>query len=287
MRGVKIRSTFTKSLSMKIVTAYFGGRRLALTLLLLVPLLWTNSAGAQFGTIFSGTGPVNRSFGGVAVAAPLSPAGAMYWNPATLSGFQDSQLEAGAELLFPHTETSSRIAADSLGPGLPPLGLMGKTESDSGAFPLPMIGLVVQPENSPVSYGLGIFAVAGFGVDYSGDATNFPLSPPPPAGLGFGPIFSEFQVLQIAPAISVRVTERLSIGAGPTVNLASLKVTPAIFAVPDDANADGFATYPEAVHYSLGTRLDFAQLVKVYTPLDDPDRRYSPASVVTAVPVPR
>lgn len=26
---------------------------------------------------------------------------------------------------------------------------------------------------------------------------------------------------------------------------------------------DGFAAYPEAVHYSLGTRVDFAQLVKV------------------------
>ena len=50
---------------------------------------------------------------------------------------------------------------------------------------------------------------------------------------------------------------------------------------------DGFAAYPDAVHYSLGTRVDFAQLVKVYTPSDDPDQRYSPASVVNAVPVPR
>ena len=50
---------------------------------------------------------------------------------------------------------------------------------------------------------------------------------------------------------------------------------------------DGFAAYPDAVHYSLGTRVDFAQLVKVYTAADDPDRRYSPASVVNAIPVPR
>ncbi len=50
---------------------------------------------------------------------------------------------------------------------------------------------------------------------------------------------------------------------------------------------DGVAAYPEAVHYSLGTRVHFAQLVKVYTPSDDPDRRYSPASVVNAIPVPR
>jgi transposase-like protein/IS1 family transposase len=50
---------------------------------------------------------------------------------------------------------------------------------------------------------------------------------------------------------------------------------------------DGFAAYPEAVHYSLGTHVDFAQLVKVYAAPRDPDERYSPASVVDAVPVPR
>jgi IS1 family transposase len=45
---------------------------------------------------------------------------------------------------------------------------------------------------------------------------------------------------------------------------------------------DGFAAYPDAVHYSLGTRVDFAQLVKVYAAPRDPDQRYSPASVVNA-----
>jgi transposase-like protein/IS1 family transposase len=50
---------------------------------------------------------------------------------------------------------------------------------------------------------------------------------------------------------------------------------------------DGFAAYPEAVHYSLGTRVDFAQLVKVYGAPQDPDQRYSPASVISAIPLPR
>jgi IS1 family transposase len=50
---------------------------------------------------------------------------------------------------------------------------------------------------------------------------------------------------------------------------------------------DGFAAYPEAVHYSLGTRVDFAQLVKVYAAPRDLDQRYSPASVVNAIPVQR
>lgn len=50
---------------------------------------------------------------------------------------------------------------------------------------------------------------------------------------------------------------------------------------------DGFKAYPDAVAYSLGTRVDFAQLVKVYAQPRDGEHRYSPAEVVSAVPSPR
>ena len=50
---------------------------------------------------------------------------------------------------------------------------------------------------------------------------------------------------------------------------------------------DGFKPYVDAVHYSLGTRVDFAQLVKVYASPRDGEQRYSPAEVVDALPVPR
>lgn len=50
---------------------------------------------------------------------------------------------------------------------------------------------------------------------------------------------------------------------------------------------DGFKPYVDAVHYSLGTRVDFAQLIKVYAAPRDGEHRYSPAEVVDAVPVPR
>lgn len=51
---------------------------------------------------------------------------------------------------------------------------------------------------------------------------------------------------------------------------------------------DGFAAYPDAVSYSLGTRVDFAQLVKIYAhPLQgSAEQRYSPAKVVEALPKP-
>jgi long-chain fatty acid transport protein len=150
----------------------------------------------------------------------------MYWNPATLSGLGHSELEASAELLFPTSQLSSRMSAGALGPNTPGVGLAGQTDSDSGAFPVPTIGLAYLPEDSKLSFGLGIFAIAGFGVDYGGSTTNFPLTPPPPTGLGFGTIFTEFQVLQIHPALAYQITDRLSVGAGPTLDLATLKVNP-------------------------------------------------------------
>jgi IS1 family transposase len=50
---------------------------------------------------------------------------------------------------------------------------------------------------------------------------------------------------------------------------------------------DGFAAYPEAIHLNLGTRVSFAQLIKVYASPRDGEQRYSPPEVINAIPVPR
>jgi transposase-like protein/IS1 family transposase len=50
---------------------------------------------------------------------------------------------------------------------------------------------------------------------------------------------------------------------------------------------DGFRPYVEAIHYSLGTRVDFAQLIKVYAAPAEDEHRYSPARVIAAVPEPK
>lgn len=45
---------------------------------------------------------------------------------------------------------------------------------------------------------------------------------------------------------------------------------------------DGFGGYPDAVSYSLGTRVDYAQLVKQYAAPTEGERRYSPAECIGA-----
>jgi IS1 family transposase len=66
--------------------------------------------------------------------------------------------------------------------------------------------------------------------------------------------------------------------------------TEKIFAAVDgtdnriQVSTDGFAAYPDALAYSLGTRADYAQLIKIYAAPDPAEHRYSPSRVVEAVP---
>jgi transposase-like protein/IS1 family transposase len=49
---------------------------------------------------------------------------------------------------------------------------------------------------------------------------------------------------------------------------------------------DGFSAYRDAVSLSLGTRVDFAQLIKVYAASPEGEHRYSPSEVVSTEVVP-
>jgi long-chain fatty acid transport protein len=196
------------------------------------------------GLVLPSVGPINRSMGGAAVAAPLDATGALYWNPATISGLPCSEMDFGAELLYTQTKVASQVGPGAFGPGVPAGPLFGATDSETGVYALPTFGLSWRPEGSDLTLGMGVFTIGGFGVNYPAVPSNPVLSPPPPNGFGLGAIYSELVILELAPAASYQLTERLSIGGGPTVTMAKLTADPAPFAPPDDANGDGFATYP-------------------------------------------
>ena len=149
---------------------------------------------------------------------------------------------------MPHASLFSSVPANTFGLGVPPINLAGTTENEDAVFPMPTMALAYRPEQSNVTLGLGIFAVAGFGLDYAGSATNPVLTAPAPNGIGFGPIFAQYQALQIAPSLVYDVNPCFSVSVSPLVNIAMLQFDPGAFAAPDDANGDGFATYPGGTH---------------------------------------
>jgi len=172
--------------------------------------------------------------GGAATAAPLDALGCLYWNPAGIAALPGSQVSVGLELALPHQELTSRVPADALGPGFPPVTLEGTTTGEPGVVPLPSIGLVTMSEDSPFTFGLGIMSIAGFLANYPGSLANPLLSNLPP--LGLGPVSSRAEVLQLAPTVATRLTDRWSVGFAPTIDMARVAAEPLFLVRP---NADG------------------------------------------------
>jgi long-chain fatty acid transport protein len=211
------------------------------------------------GIALSGVGPVNRSMGGAATAAPIDAAGALMWNPASISGLKCNEVDIGLELLLPSEKLSSSI---------PAFGLQGSTGGEPGVMPIPELAWVHKCEDSRMSIGVGVFGIAGFATNFPASLTNPVLTPQPPNGLGLGRISSEAEYYQVIPTASYAVSDRLSIGFAPTLTIAKLDLSPMVFAPADDANGDGFATYPT----SDGTRYHFGggfQVGIYYTPTEN------------------
>jgi len=57
-------------------------------------------------------------------------------------------------------------------------------------------------------------------------------------------------------------------------------------AKPYQVTADGFPCYPSAITNTLEDRVDFAQLIKVYSSPQDGEKRYSPAEVSATERIP-
>ena len=205
-------------------------------------LLCATSAAFAQGIVLPGVGPVNRSMGGAGVALPLDATGAIHWNPASISFLPESRVDLAGDFLWADNRVSSGLFVGTPGE------ISGTTKSDSGTAILPAVSAVYKPDDGPLTFGLGMNAIGGFFVNYPGSLANPILTPPAPVGAGFGPVYSKLTLLQIAPTASVEVTEGFSIGLAPTFTSADVSVNPFPFAPPDDANGDGFFTFPSGTN---------------------------------------
>lgn len=181
-------------------------------LLTFAVLFAANSSLFAQGIFLTGVGAVNRSMGGAATAAPLDAMGAIHWNPATISGLQCNELSFSTEIML----IDERLTA-------------GATARDeTGAVPIPAFGWVHHLEDSDNTIGLGIFSFAGFAQNLPSVPGNRILDPALNPFFG-GPLYSDGQFFQIVPTFSRAISDRLSIGIAPTINLARVEVDPVIF----------------------------------------------------------
>ncbi|MBI9042577.1 OmpP1/FadL family transporter [Lutibacter sp.] len=225
-------------------------------LLKFVVLLFSTAIFAQAGHIMQGVGAVNMSMGGAATAQPLDISGALQWNPAAISVFDNKIVDFNIGAFFSSPELSSSIPAgmmwpaDAFGPGSPASpAVSGITKDDRGVSPMPALAMVWGKEDSKHTFGASAFGISGFGVTFPQE-TSLPMdvnnNPNPswnpndsnpisfPQNMnGFGHLESDYMLLQIGLAWSYEVTDNFSIGIQPTVNYAALELAPNPISPPD------------------------------------------------------
>jgi len=210
-------------------------------------ILFTTILFSQSGHIMQGVGAVNMSMGGAATGQPLDVSGALQWNPAALSNFDENVLKLDVGLFFSSPELFSTVPEFDMS-GMPTGNfLSGSTEDDRGTSILPNLAYVWSNEGSKHTFGASAFGISGFGVTFPESMTN-PINAPQSLG-GFGRIESDYILLQIGFSWAYEISDEFSVGIQPNFNYATLELAPNPLSVPsqtlgyptsDKASATGF-----------------------------------------------
>ncbi|HEY9746079.1 MAG TPA: outer membrane protein transport protein [Oculatellaceae cyanobacterium] len=208
-------------------------------------LLWnsyTPEAQGQIANLISGVGAINQSMGGAATAMPLDASGSQFWNPATITELEATELDINAEPVFVMSTLSSSIPANAIAPDLPPINLSGEVKNRANFTVAPSIGFVKKIEQSPWRWGVLVTGVGGSTVNFTHHGNN-PVTLDPPIGSGDTKVFGSF--LQISPTIAYRLNKHWSLGVQPNFNITGFSSEPFSGAPPLDFDGDGIPTYPK------------------------------------------
>jgi long-chain fatty acid transport protein len=221
----------------------------------LAPLLWLTACLTPFLATRSGAvgfrlpnqDPAGIARGNAFAATADNPS-AIYYNPAGITQLEGHHFHAGLYLISAGTEYTS--------PG------GQKAETKSNFQPVPQVHYVFSPQDSPFSFGLGVYAPYGLSLDWGN-------TPP------FRPLAMEGKLLYacINPVAAWQIHRTLSLGIGPTLNYSEASLTRGIGVVPGDKfkfDGDGMAygfnaglrwqphdQWAFGVNYRYATTLDY------------------------------
>lgn len=160
-------------------------------------------------------------------AAGALDASTVVANPAGMTELGSGQIAAGASVLFPDTSFRNRgSTAATPGSG----GLPVTYEGGSGGNPfqpeaVPTAYAAVPFANTPIWFGIGVTAPFGLSLDYGDDWFG-----------RYDSIESSLTVVEVAPAMALRINDVVSIGVGLNVQSVDVRLTNA---VPDTLTPGG------------------------------------------------
>ncbi|WP_150304897.1 OmpP1/FadL family transporter [Pseudomonas saliphila] len=150
-----------------------------------------------------GTGFAGRSSSAI-------DASTVFGNPAGMSKLDRAEISGGFAVIDASTDIRG--------------GNNGRGTNDGDMVPLAAIpfGYYVRPLNEKMHFGLGMYAPFGVISDYE---DSF-------AGREHG-LYSKVQVVTLQPTLSYQITDRVSVGFGPTINKIDGKLTKNVTALND------------------------------------------------------
>lgn len=161
--------------------------------LALIPLLLAPAAAFANGTRLPNQNAEATARGNAFVATADNPS-AIYYNPAGLTQLSGLQVQSDAYAILARYDYR-------------PAGGGANVEADRSVAVVPQLYASFTPENSPLSYGLGLYSPFGQSSEWPDDS-------------GFRTVATrnEITFLTLAPTIAWKASDRLSIGAGLQIN---------------------------------------------------------------------
>ena len=213
-------------------------------------LFFSTFAFSQAGHIMQGVGAFNMSMGGASTGQPLDVSGALQWNPASITAFNDKIIKFDLGLFYSSPQLYSTVPEfNSSGQ---PTGnfYSGTTKDDRGVSPMPALAMVWGKEDSKHNFGASVFGISGFGVTFPESSTN-PINMPQNMG-GFGRVESDYMLLQVGFTWAYELSDKFSIGVEPTFNYGTLELMPNPTANPSQA---GYPSSDKASTTGFGGQL--------------------------------
>ncbi len=182
---------------------------------LLCMLVFTGSAmGAGFALIEQSASGLGNAFaGGSAIAEDAS---AVYFNPAGLTRLSGTQAVAGVHLVMPSAKFHNEGSTHAL-QGLTGVSLRGDNGGEGGVNGVVPNLYFSTKVNEKFWLGLGINAPFGLSTDYDNNWVG-----------RYHGITSEVMTLNINPSFALKVTDKLSLGAGFNAQYLKAKLSNAI-----------------------------------------------------------
>ena len=158
---------------------------------------------------------------GDAFAATADNPSAIYYNPAGITQLEGTQTLLGAYGI----SLKEKVSLDT--PGENNFSSVNTKEQVA-----PQAYITYKPEHYPIALGLGIYVPFGFSLEYPDDAAFRSLA-----------LRGGLQYVTLNPVLAWKITDTLSVAAGPTFNYGDVDLERGVIAPGDDFKfkGDGFA----------------------------------------------